>query len=395
VRARRALHILRSNRLTSFCWARYRGEGRAHITTLLYLLAGWVGLSLLAYLVVYPLLTVSQRAERLGAGPRGLAEASTTGVPSPQRLGYSGVILQRLAQHARTVLGVHRAWIAVSPPGVEDWYTGVAAAGTDADVIGTRFSDPCELGGMASAPVTVGARPRGALCVADPVTGGPLQPRDFGLLAELAGLTGEVLTHHDRRELSSGDSRAEISALVRALGEADGATYRHSLEVAATARAVAERLGLDDVDLVEVELGALLHDVGKLRLPPQILRKAGPLDRQERQLVRLHPEWGAEMVARVPGLEAVALIVRLHHERPDGMGYPHGLRGDRIPIASRIVAACGAYGAMTRRRDYSEPLDVDAALEELELHSGTQFDPLVVEVLASFVREPVAVPVAA
>ena len=369
-------------------------------------MAGWLGLALLAYLLLLPLLTVSRRAEQLwngeptglaeaaGAGtPRGLATASTSGVPSPQGLGYSGVILQRLAQHARTVLGVHRAWIAVSPPGVEDGYTGVAAAGTDPDVIGTWFSAPCELGGVASAPVTVGVEPRGALCVADPVNGGRLEPRDFALLAELAALTGEVLTHHARRQLACGDSKAEISALVRALGTADGATYRHSLEVAATARAVGRRLGLTDLDLVEVELGALLHDVGKLRLPPQILRKAGPLDSDERQLVRLHPEWGAEMVARVPGLEAVALIVRLHHERPDGTGYPHGLRAERIPMASRIVAACDAYGAMTRRRDYSEPLDVDAALEELERGSGTQFDPLVVDVLAEFVREPVALAV--
>ena len=82
--------------------------------------------------------------------------------------------------------------------------------------------------------------------------------------------------------------------------------------------------------------------------------------------------------------------MRLHHERPDGSGYPHGLAGERIPMASRIVAASDAYGAMTRRRDYSEPLDVDAALAELERGSGAQFDPLVVDVLADFVREPVA-----
>jgi HD-GYP domain-containing protein (c-di-GMP phosphodiesterase class II) len=156
---------------------------------------------------------------------------------------------------------------------------------------------------------------------------------------------------------------------------------------------VATRLGLDGVDLVEVELGALLHDVGKLRLPPAILHKAGPLDGEEIRLVRRHPEWGANMVARVPGLEAVALVVRLHHERPDGLGYPHGLRIERIPMAARIVSVCDAYGAMTRRRDYSEPLDVDAALAELELNAGGQFDELVVEVLASYVRE--AVPVAA
>jgi putative nucleotidyltransferase with HDIG domain len=347
----------------------------------------------LTYLVVLPLLTVSKRSDRFrSARPRGLAPASDAGVPSPQRLGYSGVVLQRLAEHARTVLGVHEAWIAVSPPGAANGYTGVAAAGIDPDVIGRRLSAPCEdLGGLASATVTVGGHTRGALCVGGRVDGGGLDTVDFALLAELAGLTAEVLAHHDHHELSSGDSRAEISALVRALADADGATYRHSLEVAATARAVGQRLRLEDVDLVEVELGALLHDLGKLRLPPSILRKAGPLDPDELRLMRLHPEWGAEMVAHVPGLEAVALIVRLHHERPDGSGYPHGLTADRIPMASRIVSACDAYGAMTRRRDYSEPLDVEAALGELVLNAGTQFDPLVVEVLASFVRKPVAV----
>ena len=355
------------------------------------MLAIWFALSLLAYLVLLPLLTVAQRADKLqSAGPRGLAAASRTGVPSPQRLGYSGVILERLAQHALTVLGVHQAWIAISPPGEERAYTGVAAAGADPDLIGRRLTSPCDdLGGLASAPVTLGGHTRGALCVRNGLN--PLPSRDQELLDELALLTGEVLAHHDAHQLSFGDSRAEIRALVAALAEADGDTYRHSLEVAATARAVGERLGLADVDLVEVELGALLHDVGKLRLPPQILRKAGPLDADETRLVRMHPEWGSEMVARVPGLEAVALIVRLHHERPDGSGYPHGLIADRIPMASRIVSACDAYGAMTRRRDYSEPLDVDAALEELELNAGSQFDPDVVEVLASFVREPVAV----
>ena len=384
--------MLRSKRLTSSLGdSRTRKDGP--ISTLLYVLGGWLALSVLCFLVLLPLLSVGGRSGRFSrARPRGLAPASVGGVPSPQGMGYSGVVLQRLADHARTVLGVHQAWIAISPPGATSGYTGVAAAGTDPDVIGRRLSAPCEdLGGLASATVTVSGQARGALCVGQRVDSGRMQALDFELLAELAGLTAEVLAHHERHELSSGDSRAEISALVRALADADGATYRHSLEVAATARAVGVRLRLGDVDLLEVELGALLHDLGKLRLPPQILRKAGPLDPDELQLMRLHPEWGAEMVARVPGLEAVALIVRLHHERPDGTGYPHGLTEDRIPMASRIVSACDAYGAMTRRRDYSEPLDVEAALEELELNSGSQFDPLVVEVLASYVREPIAV----
>jgi putative nucleotidyltransferase with HDIG domain len=358
---------------------------------LLYVLGGWFALSLLAYLLVLPLLRMSSRADA-GERPRGLAEPASDGVPSPQRLGYSGVILERLAQHTRTVLGVHQAWIAISPRPDDRTYTAVAAAGCDPDMIGTRMASPrADLDELASAPVMVHGHVRGALCVGTHVHGGELSRLDVELLEELAALTGEVLTHHESHELQAGDSKAEIRALVRAMADADGDTYRHSLEVAATARAVAQRLGLADVDLVEVELGALLHDLGKLRIPTHILRKAGPLDAYELGLMRLHPEWGAEMVRAVPGLEAVALIVRLHHERPDGSGYPHGLGEDRIPMASKIVSACDAYGAMTRRRDYSEPLDVDAALMELELNTGTQFDPLVVDVLADFVREPVAV----
>jgi putative nucleotidyltransferase with HDIG domain len=367
-----------------------RRHGRAaHISTLLLVLAGWLGLSLVAYLLVLPLVTVARRRDRPLHARRGLAPPAT--VPSPQRLGYAGTVLQRLVEHGRTVLGVHQAWIAVDPRGDGPGFTA-AAAGTDPDLIGARLSaDNSTPDLAASVPVIVGGRSHGRLCVASPVHAGELQPQDFDLLGELASLTGEALNHHQRRDPTAGDSQAEINALVRAMAAVDGDTYRHSLEVAATALAVAERLGLEGVDLVEVELGALLHDVGKLHLPPRILKKAGPLDPEELRLVRMHPEWGANMVARIPGLEAVALVVRLHHERPDGRGYPHGLPHDRIPMAARIVSVCDAYGAMTRRRDYSEPLDVDAALAELEMNTGTQFDELAVEVLGSYVREPVLV----
>ncbi len=237
-------------------------------------------------------------------------------MPSPQRLGYAGTVLQRLVEHGRTVLGVHQAWIAVDPHGDGPGFTA-AAAGTDPDLIGARLSADNRTPDLAaSVPVIVGGRSHGRLCVASPVHAGELQPQDFDLLGELASLTGEALNHHQRRDPAAGDSQAEINALVRAMAAVDGDTYRHSLEVAATALAVAERLGLEGVDLVEVELGALLHDVGKLHLPPRILKKAGPLDPEELRLVRMHPEWGANMVARIPGLEAVALVVRLHHERP-------------------------------------------------------------------------------
>jgi putative nucleotidyltransferase with HDIG domain len=327
----------------------------------------------------------------MGAASAGLAAPSPAGVPSPQRLGYSNVVLERLAEHASAVIGFREAWIVVRSPGRAGEYVAVAGAGVDPDLIGRRLHSP-GLGAVALVPVLSGAQERGALCVGGRDEQRHLEPGEMELLRELGVLAGEALSHHARREVAAGDSQAEIRALVKALAESDGDTYRHSLEVAATARAVGERLGLERAQLVEVELAALLHDVGKLRLPPHLLTKPGDLTEEERRLIRLHPDWGADMVARIPGLQAVALIVRLHHERPDGLGYPHGLTHERIPMAARIVSVCDAYGAMTKRRPYSAPLDLEDALRELERHAGTQFDQDVVEALTAFVRLPEGVP---
>lgn len=317
----------------------------------------------------------------------GLAAPSPAGVPSPQRLGYSNVVLERLAQHARAVLGFRQAWIVARPPGQADEFVAVAGAGVDPDLIGRRLHAPGTCA-VATAPVVSESEGCGALCVGGRDEQRKLEPGEMELLRELGVLAGEALSHHARRDLAAGDSQPEIRALVQALAESDGDTYRHSLEVAATATALGRRLGLARTELVEVELGALLHDVGKLRLPRDLLTKPGRLTDEERRLMRLHPDWGAEMVARIPGLEAVALIVRLHHERPDGLGYPHGLTDERIPMATRIVSVCDAYGAMTKRRPYKAALDLDAALAELGRHAGTQFDREVVDALIAFVRLP-------
>jgi putative nucleotidyltransferase with HDIG domain len=360
----------------------------------LYILAGWVALSVLAYIFLLPMLTTSSRADRISVADRDSAAIDSVHVPSPQQLGYAGVVLDRLAEHARTVLGFEQAWILVSPPGPSGPLAAVAAAGTDPDLIGRRMAaseGALGLGSVASTPVHVGAEERGALCLSGADDTRKLERHERELLDEVAALVGDMLGHHAAHQLSLGDSEPEIRALVKALAEADGDTYRHSLEVAATAREVAARLDLSGAELVEVELAALVHDIGKLRLPASVLRKPGRLDPAERELMRLHPQWGAEMVARVPGLEAVALIVLLHHERPDGQGYPYGLSGDQIPMASRIVSACGAYGVMTKRWAHRDAIELGAALSELSRHAGTQFDLDVVEALAASLREPVLV----
>ena len=190
------------------------------------------------------------------------------------------------------------------------------------------------------------------------------------------------------QEVSSGTSRSETHALIRALADLDGETYAHSLQVAATATELARRLGMQGDELIDIEFGALLHDIGKLCLPQRLLSKPGPLTEAERRLIRKHPDWGAGLVEDIPGLEEVVAIVRFHHERPDGTGYPRGLAYADIPIGARIVSVCDAYGAMTKTRPYRAALRHDAALAELERHAGTQFDPDVVEALIEFVRLP-------
>ncbi len=364
---------------------------------LLYVLAGWVGLALLAYVVLLPFLTTSARSDRRGdrAGREALANPPSH-VPSPQKLGYAAVVLERLAEHARTVLRVDRAWILVRDERGSGSLAAVAGAGTDPDLIGRRVpiaGGSPDLDASACATIQVGPEPRGVVCVGSTGASHEFGTRESELLDELALLTGEVLVHHERHQLTLADSEPEIRALVKALAEADGDTYRHSLEVAVTARDVGRALGLGVTELVETQLAALMHDVGKLRLPERLLQNRGPLTAEDQQLMRLHPEWGAEMVSRIPGLEAVALIVRLHHERPDGEGYPHGLIGDQIPIASRIVSVCAAYGVMTKSWPHRDAVDVETAMSELRQHAGTQFDSDVVEAFSYCLWD--SVPVAA
>ena len=188
-----------------------------------------------------------------------------------------------------------------------------------------------------------------------------------------------------RRE--PGAVRDQVGELVGLIGAHDGYTVGHSEAVVAWSYAVGERVGLSRPELLELELGALLHDLGKVRVPGAILRKPAPLDPGELRLVRMHPVWGAEILEGIPGLEGVARIVRCHHERWDGSGYPDGLERGEIPVASRIVAVCDAYEAMTSDRPYRAALPPAAAASELCLAAGTQFDPAVVQYFIEVLKE--------
>jgi HD-GYP domain-containing protein (c-di-GMP phosphodiesterase class II) len=134
---------------------------------------------------------------------------------------------------------------------------------------------------------------------------------------------------------------------------------------------------------------ALLHDIGKIGMPDEILRKPGRLDAHELAIMREHPVIGERILRHVPGLETVARAVRHEHERWDGTGYPDGLAGEAIPLSSRITLVCDAYHAMTSARPYRAALDHEEAAEELRRGAGTQFDPAIVTaLLAALAAEP-------
>jgi HD-GYP domain-containing protein (c-di-GMP phosphodiesterase class II) len=174
--------------------------------------------------------------------------------------------------------------------------------------------------------------------------------------------------------------------LLRAIAERDGPLREHSDGVARVAQAVGRRLGLtaDQLDLLDE--AAQLHDVGKLAIADRILSKPGPLDPDEWARMSQHTVIGQRILEAEPELCEVGAIIRSCHERYDGFGYPDGLRGDAIPLASRIIAACDAFDAMTSARPYRRAMSVAEAIGELTRCAGSQFDPLVVAVICELLE---------
>ena len=189
---------------------------------------------------------------------------------------------------------------------------------------------------------------------------------------------------------SGGGSRTAVAALAAAIDARDNYTASHSEEVVRLACDVARRLGLAPAEVEKVRDGAMLHDVGKVAIPNEILYKPGPLSPEEWEVMRTHPLIGERILLRTPELARIAPLVRHEHERWDGRGYPDGLCGESIPIGSRVILACDAYSAMITARPYREPMSHEAALRELERGAGAQFDPRVVEALLRVLtlREP-------
>ena len=218
----------------------------------------------------------------------------------------------------------------------------------------------------------------GVLCALGRSAEPSLEKRDTRFIRILGRLVAEQL---EREELGERNRRlateaAGLQALLAAIEARDSYMGDHSRSVAALATEVARRMRLPEEEVAVVQQAAFLHDVGKVAVPDSILKKRGPLDHAELEAMREHAAAGARIVGSIPSLAHLAPLIRATHERWDGEGYPDGLSGEEIPLASRIVHACDAWHAMTSDRPYRRALGREA-LDELTENMGEQFDPRV------------------
>ena len=262
----------------------------------------------------------------------------------------------------------------------------------DPDFLGTDA--PVQSRSELALPIRVGGEVWGVLNLEH------TEPHAFGaddvLFGDTIAAAIGAAVHRSRLfgELESAFMRT-LAVLSDALEAKDAYTAAHAREVADLSETVGRSLAMADADLRTLRYGALLHDVGKIAIPTEVLRKPGPLTDAEFEEVKTHTVIGAQMLERIPFFADVHPLVRSAHERWDGRGYPDGLAGEAIPLGARIVCACDAWHAMTSDRPYRRALPRHAAVAELREHSGTQFDPRVVDALLGVLEAaPAPAPVA-
>jgi HD-GYP domain-containing protein (c-di-GMP phosphodiesterase class II) len=175
-------------------------------------------------------------------------------------------------------------------------------------------------------------------------------------------------------------------AIISTLEEKDSYTHGHSIRVAEYAVLIGTELGLSEVEVREVELSALFHDVGKIGIPDSVLLKPARLTRAEFEIMKSHPVRSARILEKITSLRNLIPGIKYHHERFDGLGYPDGLAGESIPLYARIILIADTYDAMTSTRPYRLALDKEVAFAELRNCSGTQFDPVLVDAFIKAMR---------
>ncbi len=234
-------------------------------------------------------------------------------------------------------------------------------------------------------PLRARGLPVGVLAATERNDRGDFTSRDCKLLEGLSSMGAASLMHCRLQQAIQEQMMSTIRALALAVDAKDHYTHAHSDRVSRFCVAAARRMGITESDaLRQIELAGVLHDIGKIAIPDAVLSKTTKLTSQEyNQLVKTHVRVGAQIVGNVSGLERVAAAILHHHERYDGGGYPDGLRGEAIPLTSRLVAVADTFDAMTSDRPYRKALSHQVAFAELKKCCGTQFDP---DVVAAFVE---------
>ncbi|MBS1894096.1 MAG: GAF domain-containing protein [Actinobacteria bacterium] len=248
----------------------------------------------------------------------------------------------------------------------------------DPDYLGR--ADGKDPGSQLSLPIVVAETNWGVLNL-EQRERGAFGEEDLLLAHVVAGQIGAAI----HRCLLVGELEAAFLTTIGLISDAvelqDAYTASHAEEVSGLAVRVGERMGIAGVELDRLRYGALLHDVGKISIPSEIIRKPGPLTDEERERMNEHTAIGARMLERIPFLAPVAPLVRSAHERHDGRGYPDGLVGPTIPRGAMVISTCDAFHAMTSDRSYRKAMSIAAAEAELRANSGTQFAPEVVDAL--------------
>ena len=244
---------------------------------------------------------------------------------------------------------------------------------------------PIPGGRYAVAPFSIDGR---AGCLVALVEREDFGDRELRLLGGLAQQAKLAIANASSYEGLERTFVSTVEALANALEANDEYTSTHARWITDLSLRVGQELGLDERALKRLELGALLHDIGKIGIPSDVLAKPGRLTAEERKLVQTHPELGERIIAPIDRLQSVRPIVRHCHERWDGRGYPDGVAGEDIPLESRIIFVCDAYHAMTTDRPYRRRLSHREAVRRLGEASGTQFDPHVVEVALRVLELP-------
>jgi hypothetical protein len=282
---------------------------------------------------------------------------------------------------------------------LEGTYCGLVLAGQLSGIVRDSATVPAvsdlpitskgQIGSYVGVPVTLSdGSIFGTFCCLSHAASPQLQQRDLRFMEILARLIGDQLERDEQttQAWKRAAAAGSVQALIGALEARDGYTGEHSQAVVELALSIGRELSLDAEQLDELEMTALLHDIGKIGVPDQILRKQGSLTDDEWAHIRLHPEIGARIVAAMSPLAHLAPCIRAEHERWDGCGYPDGLSGEEIPLLSRIVLVSDAYHAMTSQRPYRDPIPVHDAIAELERNAGSQFCPRTVAAASAILR---------